>query len=247
MRNLAIIPARGDRKRPPRKNIKEFLGKPIICYPIEEAINSKIFDEIMVSTDDLEIAKIAKVFGASIPFMRSGTNANDFATTVDVLLEVINKYEIQGQEFDNICCIYPTAPFVSSKLLQMAFDKLITHQFDSVFPVLPFNFPIQRAVKIAEDRVKMIHPEHLNTRSQDLEVAYHDSGQFYWMKTEVLKSLKKVWTDNTGTIVLKEMQAHDIDNIDDWEIAEFKFSMNQKLKNTKTYVNNIDAIKLSKN
>ena len=126
MRNLAIIPARGGSKRIPRKNIKEFLGKPIIGYPIEEAINSKIFDEIMVSTDDFEIAKIAKVFGASIPFMRSGTNANDFATTVDVLLEVINKYEMQGQEFDNICCIYPTAPFVSSKLLQMAFDKLIT-------------------------------------------------------------------------------------------------------------------------
>lgn len=247
MRNLAIIPARGGSKRIPRKNIKEFLGKPIIAYPIEEAINSNIFDEIMVSTDDMEIAKIAEVFGASVPFMRSDANANDFATTVDVLLEVIHKYEMGGQKFDNICCIYPTSPFVSSKLLQMAFDKLIAHQFDSVFPVLPFSFPIQRAVKIAEDRVKMIHPEHLNTRSQDLEPAYHDSGQFYWMKAEVLKSMKKVWTENTGTIVLKEMQAHDIDTMDDWEIAEFKFSMNQKLQNTKPSINNIDALKVSKN
>ena len=232
MRNLAIIPARGGSKRIPRKNIKKFLGKPIIGFPIEEAINSKIFDEIMVSTDDLEIARIAKVFGANIPFMRSEANADDFATTVDVLLEVINQYEMQGQNFDNICCIYPTAPFVSSQLLQQSFDKLIAHQFDSVFPVLPFSFPIQRAVKIADGRVKMIQPEHLNTRSQDLEPSYHDSGQFYWMKTEVLKTMKKVWTDNTGTIVLKEMQAHDIDTMDDWEIAEFKYSMNQKLQNT---------------
>lgn len=231
MRSLAIIPARGGSKRIARKNIKHFLGKPIIGYPIEAALDSKVFEEVMVSTDDVEIANIAKAFGANIPFLRSSINANDFATTVDVLLEVVSEYEKQGKTFDYICCIYPTAPFVSSKLLQMAFDKMIAHDFDSVFPVIPFSFPIQRAVKIQEDKVKMIHPEHLNTRSQDLEAAYHDCGQFYWMKTEILTEQKKVWTNNTGTIVLKEMQAHDIDTLEDWEVAEFKYSMN--LRNQK--------------
>ncbi|MEM6964773.1 MAG: pseudaminic acid cytidylyltransferase [Bacteroidota bacterium] len=183
MRSLAIIPARGGSKRIHRKNIKHFLGKPIIGYPVASAIHSNIFEEVMVSTDDEEIAATAKTFGASVPFLRSAANADDFATTVDVLLEVVSAYEKQGKVFDNICCIYPTAPFVSSQLLRMAFDKMITYDFDSVFPVIPFGFPIQRAVKIQADKVKLIQPEHLNTRSQDLEKAYHDCGQLYCPST----------------------------------------------------------------
>lgn len=228
MRSIAIIPARGGSKRIPRKNIKSFSGQPIIAYPIREAINAPFFDEVMVSTDDTEIAQIAQSYGACIPFLRSAVNANDYATTVDVLLEVIHEYESRGQYFDLICCIYPTAPFVTTKLLQAAYDKLESKQLDAVFPVLPFSFPIQRAVRITDDKVNMFQPEHLNTRSQDLEKAYHDCGQFYWVRTEVLKTQKRLWTDNTGTIVLDEMQAHDIDTLEDWKVAEFKYALNNK-------------------
>ncbi|HKK74712.1 MAG TPA: pseudaminic acid cytidylyltransferase [Saprospiraceae bacterium] len=226
MKKIAIIPARGGSKRIPRKNIKDFLGKPIIAYSIQTALDCALFDEVMVSTDDEEIAEIAKKHGATVPFMRSTQNANDHASTVDVLLEVINDYKQRSQEFELGCCIYPTAPFVSTNLLQQAHDKLTEAQYDTVFPVLPFSFPIQRAVKInREARLQMFQPEHLTTRSQDLEKAYHDAGQFYWFQVDVLQEKQKLWTNNTGGVLLHEMQAHDIDTPEDWEVAEFKFKL----------------------
>jgi pseudaminic acid cytidylyltransferase len=224
MKTVAIITARGGSKRIPRKNIKYFLGKPIMAYSIESAINSGLFDEVMVSTDDAEIAAVAEQFGAKVPFMRSTENANDFATTADVIVEVLESYEAIGQRFDYAICIYPTAPFVSADLLIQGFNLLIKGEYDTVFPAMRFGFPIQRAIKLnAENRIEMLQPEHLRTRSQDLEQTYHDCGQFYWLSVEKFLLKKEIWTDNSGIVVLSEMEAHDIDNLEDWKIAEFKY------------------------
>jgi N-acylneuraminate cytidylyltransferase len=226
MKILAIITARGGSKRIPRKNIKPFLGKPIMAYSIESAINSGLFDEVMVSTEDEEIATIAKQFGAKVPFKRSPENADDFAVTVDVIMEVLENYEQLGQRFDFAICIYPTAPFVSADLLVKGFDLLTKGNYDTVFPVMRFGFPIQRAIKLnAENRIEMLQSEHLRTRSQDLEQTYHDCGQFYWLNVEKFKQKQEIWTDNSGILILSEMEAHDIDNLEDWEIAEFKYQM----------------------
>lgn len=226
---VAIITARGGSKRIPKKNIKDFLGKPIIAYSIESALNSQLFDEVMVSTDNVEIAAIAQKFGATVPFIRSEKNADDFATTLDVLLEVIEQYETNGQSIDCGCCIYPTAPFISVDLLQRGHYKMLSEELDTVFPVLPFPAPIQRALKIEENKkVSMFQPEHLTSRSQDLESAYFDAGQFYFFQTQALKEKAKLWTDNSGVIVLSEMDAQDIDVPADWEIAEFKYRIREK-------------------
>jgi pseudaminic acid cytidylyltransferase len=226
MSNICIIPARGGSKRIPRKNIKHFLGKPIIAYSIQAAIDSQLFDEVMVSTDDKEIAVIAKKYGAKVPFLRSEKNANDFATTVDVILEVLDSYKRQAQSFDNICCIYPTAPFVSIKKLNKSLDFLKSKSLDSVLPIIQYGFPVQRSMRIfKEDFIRMIQPGHMNTRSQDLEPTYHDAGQFYWLKTNKILLQKKLWTNSTGFIVVSELEAQDIDTETDWKIAELKYKM----------------------
>lgn len=225
MTKLAIIPARGGSKRIPRKNIKLFLGKPIIAYSIETAIQSNLFDEVMVSTDDEEIARIAKEYGAKVPFFRSQKNANDYATTVDVILEVIEQYADKNKKFEYACCIYPTAPFVSTELLKNSFDLLIKKQFDTVFPVMEYSYPIQRSLRISNARISLFQPEHLNSRSQDLEKAYHDAGQFYWFNTNKLKETGKLWTDNTGVVVIEESKGQDIDTPEDWKLAELKYSL----------------------
>lgn len=231
MNNLCIIPARGGSKRIPRKNIKDFLGKPIIAYSIEAALESKLFDEVMVSTDDMEIADIAVKYGASVPFMRSEKNADDNSTTVDVLLEVIDNYTQSGKYFKAACCIYPTAPFVTTEKLKQGFEKLELEKRDSVFPVVPFTYPVWRGLKKAEDgKVNMVWPEHLNSRSQDLEEIYHDAGQWYWFKVESVKKNKKLFTENTGSIVLNPLEVQDIDNLSDWHIAELKYGYLQSLK-----------------
>ncbi len=220
MLKLAIIPARGGSKRILKKNIKEFFGKPIIAYSIEAALSSGLFDEVMVTTDDSEIANIAKSFGASVPFMRSDKNSDDFATTIDVISEVTDEYKKRGKEFEYTCCIYPCAPFVTSYKLKQAFEKLMHDNFDCVFPLIPFSFPIQRAVKIdKQNRVKMFNPEFMQTRSQDLEVGYQDAGQFYFFNTQRILLERKLWTSNTGCLEISELECQDIDNIDDWEIA----------------------------
>lgn len=231
MRKLAIIPARGGSKRIPRKNIKNFLGKPIIAYSIQAAIESKLFDEVMVSTDDDEIAVIAQEYGAKVPFFRSAQNADDQATTFDVISEVLNSYKEDNKHFEKACCIYPTAPFASASTLIKFYEFLDESIFDCVFPVLRYGYPIQRALRIKEqERVEMLHPENLNTRSQDLEPTYHDAGQFYWFRTEPLMKVGALWSNNTGVKVIDEMLAQDIDNEEDWKIAEFKYRiLNQKL------------------
>jgi len=225
MANLAIIPARGGSKRIPRKNIKSFLGKPIIAYSIEAALNSKLFDEVMVSTDDDEIAMIAKKYGAKVPFLRSKDNANDFAILADVVEEVLVKYSNENKNFENICCILPTAPFVTPSKIIEGYDKLIEGEFVSVFPVLEFSFPIQRSLKIEGNKVVMVWNEYLNTRSQDLEPRYHDSGQFYWLKSIPFSKEQKMFTDNSGAIVISELHAQDIDTENDWKLAEIKYKL----------------------
>ena len=225
MGNICIIPARGGSKRIPRKNIKEFLGKPIIAYSIQAALDSGLFDEVMVSTDDLEIAEIAKNFGAKVPFMRSVKNSDDFATTFDVIEEVIQVYKSQGKEFENICCIYSCAPFVNSEILLKAYNQLIRNKFDTVFPIIAYSFPIQRALRIDHSKVSMILEENLNVRSQDLEDSFHDAGQFYWCNSKKLLQNKKILTKNTGGVEISELEAQDIDNEIDWKLAELKFQL----------------------
>jgi len=225
MANLAIIPARGGSKRIPRKNIKSFLGKPIIAYSIEAAIKSNLFDEVMVSTDDEEVAKIAIQYGAKVPFLRSKDNANDFAVLADVVQEVLSSYSKQNKNFNTVCCILPTAPFVTSNKITEAYNKLTEGDFDSVFPVLEFSFPIQRSLKMEDNKVSMVWNEHLNTRSQDLEPRYHDSGQFYWLKTNSFSKEKKLFTANSGAIIISELHAQDIDTETDWKLAEIKYKL----------------------
>lgn len=225
MANIAIIPARGGSKRIPRKNIKSFLGKPIIAYSIEAALKSNLFDEIMVSTDDEKIAEIAKKHGAKVPFLRSNTNANDFAVLADVVEEVVSNYSQKNQFFENICCILPTAPFVTSTKIIEAFKTLSNNNFDSVFPVLEFSFPIQRSLKIEDNKVALVWNENLNVRSQDLEPRYHDSGQFYWLKTATFNREKKLFTNNSGALIISELHAQDIDTETDWKLAEIKYKL----------------------
>lgn len=223
-KKLAIITARGGSKRIPRKNIKYFLGKPIIAYSIETALKSKLFDEVMVSTEDEEIAEIAKKYGAVVPFLRSKENADDFSGTDDVLIEVIKEYQKRGVNFDICCGIYPTAPFITTERLQEAFELLISKKLDVVFPVVEFSSPIQRALKKdSENKIAMFEPKNLDKRSQDLEKAYHDVGQFYMIDTTTFLEKKLLWSDNTGVIVLPSMQVQDIDNQEDWKVAEFKY------------------------
>lgn len=225
MANLAIIPARGGSQRIPRKNIKDFLGKPIIAYSIETAIKSNLFDEIMVSTDDVEIAEVAKKFGAKIPFYRSAKNSDNFATTADAINEVLDEYKKLNIEFENFCCLYSTAPFVTSQRLVDAYNLMIQKYYDSVFPVNKFGYPIQRALKIENERISMIWEENYNKRSQDLIPAYHDAGQFYWMNTNKFIEQKKVFTANSGAIILSDLEVQDIDNETDWKLAELKYRL----------------------
>jgi pseudaminic acid cytidylyltransferase len=226
MKKLAIIPARGGSKRILRKNIKFFLGKPIISYSIEAALKSNLFDEVMVSTDDEEIREVALKYGAKVPFLRSDKNANDYATTVDVLKEVLETYKRQEKIFDYFVCIYPTAPFVSENLLTKAFDKLLKNKLDCVFSVLKYGFPIQRAMKINErDKIEMIDGSKINTRSQDLQPSFHDAGQFYALNVNSFLQKQKLWTNNTGCLEINELEAQDIDTETDWKLAELKYKL----------------------
>lgn len=224
MKTIAIITARGGSKRIPRKNIKPFLGKPIIQYSIEAALKADCFDEIMVSTDDKEIADFAGSCGAKVPFLRSVKNADDYSTTADVLVEVLNEYKNLGQEFDYACCIYPTAPFVTDEKLKLAYNKIITNESYSVVPVVRFGFPILRSFKMENEYVSLNWPEHVNTRSQDLAPAFHDAGQFYFLDVKTFLNDKKIFTSKTIGIEMPESEVQDIDNEEDWKIAEIKFT-----------------------
>lgn len=228
MKSLCIIPARGGSKRIPRKNIKPFMGKPIMAYSIEAALESGIFDEVMVSTDDEEFADVAKKYGASVPFLRSEATANDYAATVDVILEVIDTYKQRGMVFDTICCLYSTAPFVTSERLKEASSKL-SDNVDACFTIVEYSYPIQRSLRINDaGQVEMTYPEHLKSRTQDLEKIYHDAGQFYFVKTETLIEEKTVWCKHTAPLVLSELEVQDLDTLTDWQLAEMKYELLHK-------------------
>ncbi|MFZ1585670.1 MAG: pseudaminic acid cytidylyltransferase [Saprospiraceae bacterium] len=223
MARLAIIPARGGSKRIPRKNIKNFHGKPIIAYSIEAAIKSGLFDEVMVSTDDEEIKIISLEYGAKVPFLRSENTSNDTATTLEVIREVLESYKKEDRTFDEVCCIYPTAPLMKSSHLTAGLD-LLENEIASVFPVVPFSFPILRSLKVDEDNfVSMNWPEYSHTRSQDLPAAYHDAGQWYWLRPELISD--SLYSVNSKVIILSEMEVQDIDNESDWKMAEVKWEM----------------------
>jgi pseudaminic acid cytidylyltransferase len=183
----------------------------------------------MVSTDDEEIAEIARNCGASVPFARSTENSNDYATTIDVLVEVLENYRHINKSFEIGCCIYPTAPFVSPEILQKSFQMLQNEGFDSVYPVQKFSFPPQRSVVFEGQKLRWQNPENALVRSQDLTPMYHDAGQFYFFKTENLLQNRTILTENTSGIVISEMAAHDIDNEEDWAVAEFKYQLKSKL------------------
>lgn len=223
MRKIAIITARGGSKRIPRKNIREFCGRPILAYSIEAARESGLFDTVMVSTDDTEIAEIARRYGAEVPFYRSEDTANDFATTNDVLLEVLAEYEKRGERYELGCCIYPTAPFVTAGKLQDAMQRLESGGADTLIPVVAFSYPPQRAMIVREDRLVFEYPQYLDSRSQDLEPHYHDVGQFYLFYTDAFKRNRKLMTGDILPYVVSELEVQDIDNLTDWEIAEIKF------------------------
>jgi N-acylneuraminate cytidylyltransferase len=231
MANLAIIPARGGSKRIPRKNIQNFLGKPIIAYSIELALKSGLFDEVMVSTDDLEIAEIAKKYGAKVPFYRNETTSNDYATTFEVINEVLSNYSANGKEFEYTCCLYACSPLTTELLLNNSFRILKEKKFDSVFPVMSFSFPIQRAIKLLpNNKIDYFYPEYSLTRSQDLEKSYHDAGQFYWLQTKACIEKSNIITNNSGSIVISELEGQDIDNETDWKLAELKYECLQSYK-----------------
>ncbi len=225
MKAIAIITARGGSKRIPKKNIRDFCGKPILAYSIEAALQAGVFDTVMVSTDSEEIARVALAYGAEVPFYRSEKTSGDYATTNDVLLEVLAEYEKRGKTFDLTCCIYPTAPFVTGKKLRNAVEQLSASDADTILGVVPFSFPPQRAMVVREGRLVFEYPEYLDTRSQDLVPHYHDAGQFSIMKTERYLVNRKVLLGKILPLVLDEMEVQDIDNETDWEIAEIKYRM----------------------
>lgn len=225
MKSVAIITARGGSKRIPRKNIKLFLGKPILEYSIEAALAAGLFHEVMVSTDDEEIADVAKRAGAKVPFLRSEKTANDFATTADVVDEVLNAYADRGMHFDRACCMYPTAPFVTAKAIRTAMLRLDEAQADCVIPVVKFSFPPQRGVVIAEGRIVPKWKECMNMRSQDLEPLYHDCGQFYCLNVERFMQQRAIWMEHVVPLLQDERYVQDIDTLEDWRIAEMKYKL----------------------
>lgn len=223
MRSVAIITARGGSKRIPRKNIKDFCGKPILAYSIEAALQSGMFDRVMVSTEDEEIAEIARRYGGEVPFFRSGNTSGDYATTNDVLLEVLEEYGKRGEHFELGCCIYPTAPFVTAGKLEDAVKLLLDSDADTLIPVVRFSYPPQRAMLVREGKLVFGHPEFLDSRSQDLEPHYHDAGQFYVFRTENFRRNRKLMVGNILPLVVSETEVQDIDTLTDWEIAEIKY------------------------
>lgn len=229
MRSLAIIPARGGSKRIPRKNIRLFCGTPVIHYPIRVAIESRLFDEVMVSTDDSEIAEVAKTAGAKVPFLRSSESSNDTAVTATVITEVLYRYREIGTEFDRICCIYPVTPLLRPEHLREALALLEREEVESVQPVVKYGFPPQRAFKLTPDgRVSWIFPEYELTRSQDLAPQFHDVGQFYWWKTNSFLREKRLVGPNSFAYEMSELDVQDIDNEVDWALAEQKFQLRNR-------------------
>jgi pseudaminic acid cytidylyltransferase len=221
---LAIIPARGGSKRIPRKNIKPFGGQPILAWSIDAALQSGCFDRILVSTDDPEIAEVAKARGAEVPFVRPLELSDDHTGTIPVIAHAIGWQNAQGKQVSQACCIYATAPFVRAQDLKYGLEVLESSGADYAFSVTSYAFPIQRAVRITpEQRISMFQPEHFNTRSQDLEEAWHDAGQFYWGKANAWLAGLPLFSEGSTPIVLPRHRVQDIDTPEDWARAELMF------------------------
>ena len=229
--NLCVIPARGRSKRIHKKNIKQFCGKPLIVWSIEKAIESGCFDKIIVSTDDIEIANIAKNYGAEVPFIRPKELSDDYTSTNEVISHAI-KFQIKNSKRPSIvCCIYPTAPFVQTKDIKHGLEILKINEVDYVFSVTTFAYPIQRSFRMTKNqKIEMFWPEYLYSRSQDLEEAWHDAGQFYWGITDSWLENKPIIGNNTKVIHLPRYRVQDIDTYEDWERAEWMFKVINKQK-----------------
>lgn len=223
---VAIIPARGGSKRIPNKNIKLFAGKPIISYSIRVAQETGLFDRIIVSTDSLEIADIAREYGAETPFLRPAELANDFAGTAEVLCHAIEWLAKEGTQPEFVCCIYATAPFIQASYLKQGYDKLVSSDATSVFSITTYPYPIYRSLKITEKGcIEMIWPEYANFRSQDLPEAYHDAGQFYWVNANKFMLGKALFAKDSLPVILPRYLVEDIDTMEDWETAERLFTV----------------------
>lgn len=221
---LCVIPARGGSKRIPRKNIRSFAGKPIIAYSIQAALQTGLFDRVMVSTDDAEIAGVARAWGAEVPFLRPATLADDHTGTAAVVKQAIQWHLDQGAPPDQVCCLYATAPFIQPDHLIRACQRLVESGKSFVFSVTSYPFPIQRALRtLAHGEVEAIHPEFRNTRSQDLEPAWHDAGQFYWGTAEAFLEDRPIFSTASLAFVLPPHLVQDIDTEEDWERAELMF------------------------
>ena len=219
--NIAIIPARGGSKRIPRKNIKEFCGKPMIGYSIECALACDFFDEVIVSTDDEEIAAVAKDFGAKVPFMRPKELADDHAGTIPVIAHATHWFEAEGLVPSAVCCIYATAPFIQPDDLKQGLVTLQSGRGEYVFSATSFGFPIFRSFKRHDDgSVEMFYPEYFEARSQDLPEAFHDAGQFYWGRAEAWTGNRKLFERGSNVVMLPRWRVQDIDTTEDWERAE---------------------------
>jgi len=227
--NICVVPARGGSKRIPRKNIKVFNGKPIIAYSIEAALESNCFEQIIVSTDDNEIAEVAKTYGAKVPFIRPVELSNDYAGTIPVIKHAIEWLESHNHTIDNVCCLYATAPFIQSQTIFKAFQQLQESKADYCFSVTSFAFPIQRSIRIThDDKVDMFYPENFNVRSQDLEEAYHDAGQFYWGKVQAFKDELPLFSEAASPYILPRYLVQDIDTTEDWIRAEAMYRVLQE-------------------
>lgn len=226
---LCVIPARGGSKRIPYKNIKSFCGQPMISYSIKAALESKCFDQVIVSTDDTKITKVAKSFGAIVPFIRPDELANDYTATIPVIKHAIEWFDAQGQNASEVCCLYATAPFVTADIIKKAYNQMQNTQADFCFTVTSFAFPIQRAIKFTkENRIEMFYPENIETRSQDLEESYHDAGQLYWGKAESFRHQKPLLSKGTSPYILPRYLVQDIDTPEDWERAELMYQLLKK-------------------
>jgi len=221
---LAVIPARGGSKRIPRKNIRPFGGKPMIAWSIEAALQSGCFDQVVVSTDDTEIADVARAHGAAVPFMRPAELSDDHTGTIPVIRHAIEWFQRQGTAPEKVCCIYATAPFIRAEDIRKGLEILDTTGCEYAFSVTSYAFPIQRALRLTTTgRVEMFHPEHFNTRSQDLEEAYHDAGQFYWGQSSAWLAGKPIFSPAAAPVILPRHRVQDIDTPEDWERAEWMF------------------------
>ncbi|MEZ7500919.1 pseudaminic acid cytidylyltransferase [Psychrobacter sp. Arc29] len=225
---VAIIPARGGSKRIPQKNIKIFCGKPMIAWSIEAALESDCFDKVIVSTDDKAIADVAKSCGAEVPFIRPRELSDDFTGTIPVIKHAIEYLESQGETYEEVLCIYATAPLVTSKKIIKAYRQFKESKASYCFTATNYAAPIQRAFKInSNKRAEMFQPELFNERSQDLEEAYHDAGQFYWGRAEAFKQLIPVLSESASPYMLPRYLVQDIDTPDDWVLAELLYQVLQ--------------------